>query len=126
KDDRKFNDEPSQADETGAPLKVRRNRTMEFSTAQVLKDDDAAKVADILFNALRDAAIVYKTNVGPKHMDLHPGLVVNVPLDESRTAKAVVTKMSGDQVIELEMRKRGDSFVSEAVGQPTPYVIDTL
>ncbi|WP_292235336.1 hypothetical protein, partial [Mesorhizobium sp.] len=49
KDDQKFSDEPSQADETGAPLKVRRNRTMEFSTAQVLKDDDAAKVADILY-----------------------------------------------------------------------------
>ncbi|TIU02343.1 MAG: hypothetical protein E5W43_00945 [Mesorhizobium sp.] len=125
-DDQKFDDEPSQADETGAPIKVRRNRTMEFSTAQVLTDDDAAKVADILFNALRDAAIVYKTTVGPKHMDLHPGLVVNVPLDESRTAKAVVTKMSGDQVIELELRKRGDSFTSEAVGQPTPYVVDTL
>lgn len=125
-DDQKFSDEPSQADETGAPIKVRRNRTMEFSTAQVLTDDDAAKVADIMFNALRDAAIVFKTNVGPKHMDLHPGLVVNVPLDDTRTAKAVVTKMSGDQVIELELRKRGDSFTSQAVGQPTPYVVDTL
>ncbi|RVD39058.1 hypothetical protein EN742_16085 [Mesorhizobium sp. M4A.F.Ca.ET.020.02.1.1] len=126
KDDPKFSDEPSQADETGAPIKVRRNRTMEFSTAQVLTDDDAAKVADILFNALRDAAIVYKTTTSAKHMDLHPGLVVNVPLDDTRTAKAVVTKMSGDHVVEMEFRKRGDSFTSEAVGQSIPYVIDTL
>jgi hypothetical protein len=126
KDDQKFSDEPSQADETGAPIKVRRHRTMEFSTAQVLTDDDAAKVADILFNALRDAAIVYKTKVSAKHMDLHPGQVVTLPLDESRTAKAVLTKMSGDHVIDMEFRKRGDSFVSEAVGQPTPYVVDTL
>ncbi|RWF66837.1 phage tail protein [Mesorhizobium sp.] len=126
KDDPQFSDEPSQADETGAPIKVRRNRTMEFSTAQVLTDDDAAKVADILFNALRDAAITYKTTVTAKHMDLHPGLVVNVPLDDTRTAKAVVTKMAGDHVIDMEFRKRGDSFTSEAVGQSTPYVIDTL
>jgi hypothetical protein len=126
KEDPKFNDEPSQADETGAPIKVRRKRALEFSTAQVLKDDDAAKVADIMFNSLRDAASVYKTNLGPKHMDLHPGQVVTVSLDETRTAKAVLTKMTGDTVIEMEFRKRGDSFTSEAVGQPTPYVVDTL
>ncbi|TGP28195.1 hypothetical protein EN875_032060 [Mesorhizobium sp. M2D.F.Ca.ET.232.01.1.1] len=126
KDDPKFNDEPSQADETGGPIKVRRNRTMEFSTAQVLTDDDAAKVVDILFNELRDAASTYKTSVGAKHMDLHPGLVVTVALDETRIVKAVITKMTGDHVIELQLRKRGDSFVSEAVGQATPYIVDSL
>jgi hypothetical protein len=126
KDDQKFNDEPSQADETGAPIKVRRKRALTFSTAQVLTDDDAAKVADIIFNSLTDAATVYKTTGGPKQMDLHPGLVVTLPLDEGRTAKAVITKMSGDTVIEFELRKRGDSFTSEAVGQPTPYIVDSL
>lgn len=125
-DDEKFSDEPSQADETGAPIKVRRNRTMEFSTSQILKDDDAAKVADVLFNSLRDAASSYKTTVGPKHLDLYPGEVVDLALDETRTAKAVVTKMTGDTVIEMEFRKRGDSFTSQAVGSPTPYVIDSL
>lgn len=126
KEDQKFNDEPSQADETGAPIKVRRKRALEFSTAQVLTDDDAAKVADVMFNSLRDAAITYKTNVGPKQMDLHPGQVITLPLDENRTAKAVLTKMSGDTVLEMEFRKRGESFTSEAVAQPTPYVVDTL
>lgn len=126
KDDQKFSDEPSQADETGGPIKVRRNRTMEFSTAQVLTDQDAARVADILFNALRDAAIVYKTTFSQKHMDLHPGQVVTLPLDDSRTAKAVITKMAGDQIIEMEFRKRGDSFTSLAEAQPIPYVVDTL
>jgi hypothetical protein len=92
----------------------------------VLKDDDAAKVADVIHNSLIDAATVYKTTVGPKHMDLHPGQVVTLPLDDTRTAKAVLTKMSGDTVLDMEFRKRGDSFTSEAVGQPTPYVIDTL
>jgi hypothetical protein len=126
KDDPKFNNEPSQADETGAPIKVRRKRALTFSTAQVLTDNDAAKVADVIYNSLIDAATVYKTSVGPKHMDLHPGLVVSLPLDEGRTAKAVLTKMSGDTVIEMEFRKRGDSFTSEAVAQPTPYVVDSL
>ncbi|MBA1141763.1 GTA baseplate fiber-binding domain-containing protein [Mesorhizobium neociceri] len=125
-EDQKFSDEPSQADETGAPIKVRRKRTLEFSTAQVLTDDDAAKVADVMYNSLTDAATIYKTTLPPKHMDLHPGLVVTLPLDEERTAKAVLTKMSGDTVIEVEFRKRGDSFSSEAVGQPTPYIIDSL
>ncbi|WP_136617074.1 MULTISPECIES: phage tail baseplate protein [Mesorhizobium] len=126
KEDEKFNDEPSQADETGAPIKVRRKRALAFSTSQVLKDDDAAQVADVMFNSLLDAATVYKTTVGPKHMDLHPGQVVTLPLDEGRTAKAVLTKMSGDTVVEMEFRKRGDSFTSEAVGVQTPYVIDSL
>jgi len=126
KEDEKFNDEPSQADETGAPIKVRRKRALEFSTAQVLTDDDAAKIADVMFNSLRDAASVYRTNVGPKQIDLHPGQVVTLPLDDTRTTKAVLTKMSGDTVLEMEFRKRGDSFTSEAVAQPTPYVVDTL
>ncbi len=125
-EDPQFSDEPSQADETGAPIRVRRTRPLEFSTAQVLKDDDAAKVADTMFNSLLDAATVYKTTVGPKHMDLHPGLVVTLPLDEGRVAKAAITRMSGDTVIEMEFRKRGDSFTSEAVGSPTPYVVDSL
>jgi len=125
-DNQKFNNEPSQADETGAPIKVRRHRTMEFSTAQVLTDQDAARVADILFDELRDAASVFKTKVGPKHSDLHPGQVVSLALDDTRTAQAVLTKMSGDTVIDVEFRKRGDSFASQAVAQPTPYIIDTL
>lgn len=125
-DDQTFEDEPSQADGDGFPLKVRRNRVMEFSTAQVLTDQDAIRVADVMHNDLRDAATIYKTKVGPKHLDLYPGLVVNVPLDEARVAKAVITKMVGDTVLEMELRKRGDSYVSEAVAQPTPYVVDTL
>jgi hypothetical protein len=126
KEDQKFNDEPSQADETGAPIKVRRKRAMEFSTAQVLTDQDAARVADILHNSLIDAATVYKTTTSQKHMDLHPGQVVNLPLDDTRATKAVLTKMSGDTVLEMEFRKRGDSYTSDAVAQPTPYVVDTL
>lgn len=121
-----FNDEPSEADETGYPVKVRRKRVIEFSTSQVMTDQDAARVADLMHNDLQEAGVIYKATVGPKHLDLHPGLVINVPLDEERTAKAVITKMSGDTLLDLELRKRGDSYVSEAVAQPTPYVEDTL
>lgn len=125
-EDEKFPDEPTQVDETGFELKVRRKRPIEFATAQVLTDDEAARVADLLHNELRDAATVYKTTVGPKHLDLYPGEVIDLPLDEARTAKAVITKITGETLLEVEFRKRGDSYVSEAVGQPTPYVVDSL
>lgn len=121
-----FNDEPSEADETGSGLKVRRTRALQFSTAQVLTDHRAAQVADIIFRDLADAATTYRTNLGPEHLDLHPGLVVLLPLDDTRTARAVLTKQAGETVLECEFRKRGDSFESEAVGMPTPYVEDTL
>lgn len=125
-EDQPFPDEPSEADETGFPVKVRRKRALEFSTAQVLADDEAAQIADLMHNEVQDAGIIYKTTVGPKHLDLYPGEVIEVPLDDSRIAKAVITKMSGETLLELELRKRGDSYTSEAVGQPTPYVVDSL
>ncbi len=125
-EDQPFPDEPSEADESGFPVKVRKKRFLEFATAQVLGDDEAAKVADLMHNELQDAGTVYKTTAGPKQLTLYPGLVINVPLDDTRVAKTVVTKMSGETIIELELRKRGDSYESEAVGQPTPYVIDSV
>lgn len=125
-EDANLPDEPTEADETGYPVKVRKKRPLGISTAQVLTDQEAARAADIIFNDLRDSATKYRTSVGPKHLDLHPGNVVNLPLDDSRTAKAVIEKMAGETVLEMEFRKRGDSFTSEAVAQPTPYVVDTL
>lgn len=125
-EDQPFPDEPSEADETGFPVKVRRKRHMQFSTNEVLGDNQAAQIADLIHNELRDASSVYRTKLGPKYLTAHPGLVYNLPLDESRVAKAVITKMTGDMVLDMEFRKRGDSYESVAVGVPTPYVEDTI
>lgn len=124
--DPQFSDEPSEADETGAPVRSRKLRPLEFSTSQVLTDDDAAKVADLMHQDLRDAATNYKTSIGPYHLDLHPGEVINLPLDDDRVAKAVITKMAGETLLEMEFRKRGDSYSSDAVGMPLPFVRDNL
>jgi hypothetical protein len=101
-------------------------KTLEFSTSQVFKDDEAAQVADIMFNEIRDTATSFTGTLPTYHMDLHPGDVVNLPLDDSRSIQAVLTKMSGTFPIEWEARKRGSSFTSTAVGQPTPNSFENL
>ena len=45
-------------------------------------------------NDLKDAATIYRTSVGPQQLDLYPGFVLTLPLDDTRTSKAVITKMT--------------------------------
>jgi hypothetical protein len=103
---------PEGLDGTTAPL--------HYSTALVMSDDEAAQAADILFNEMRDAMAVYRTALGSKYLELAPGDVVTLPLDAARSTPAVVTRIEGGTVLEIEARRRSIVYTSDAVGQPTP------
>lgn len=97
------------------------NVTLQFQTSLVMLDDEAAQAADILFNELTDAGFGFHSSVGPKFLELHPGDVVNLDLEEDvRTVKAVVTRMEGETAINLDFLYRTTLYSSDAVGMPTP------
>jgi len=100
--------------------------TFQFQTSLVLTDDEAAQAADIFFNESRDAAAVYKTSVGPKFLKYHPGDVLELELDETRTITAVITKQEGEFPLALEARKRQTLYTSNATGSEVPPNLDNI
>lgn len=93
---------------------------IEFSTPLVMADDEAAQSADILYNETREALNSFKFKISSKYLNRSPADVLNLPLDESRTVTAVITKMSGENIIEVEAHLRTMDYTSDAVGSPTP------
>lgn len=94
---------------------------VQFQTSLVLTDDEAAQSADILFNEIHDSSAAYHSGAGPKFLELHPGDVVNLDLEEDiRTVRAVVTRMEGESAINFDFLRRTTIYSSDAVGVPTP------
>lgn len=94
---------------------------VQFQTSLVMSDDEAMQSADILFNEIHDSAASYHSGAGPKFLELHPGDVVNLDLEETvRTVRAVVTRMEGESAINFDFLRRTTIYTSDAVGVPTP------
>lgn len=94
---------------------------LQFQTSLILTDDEAAQTADIFLNETLDASNIYHSTTGPKFLELHPGDVVDLDLDEDRQAiNAVVTRMQGDLLLTMDFLLRTTIYESDAVGVPTP------
>lgn len=94
--------------------------SLEIDTSLVMTDEEAVHAADIIFNETRNVSKRYFTKLGPKHLDLHPGDVLTIPLDTDRSVRGVLDKQAGETVLEMEFRHRDSAFTSEAVPNPVP------
>lgn len=92
---------------------------IDFSTPLVMTDDEAAQAIDILFNETRQALTIYKASLPAKYPQLTPSDVCDLPLDDGQTVPAVITKIEGDTILEMEFRLRSMTYASDAVGEPT-------
>jgi hypothetical protein len=93
---------------------------LEYSTPLVMTDNGAMQAADIILNETRETPYIYRTTLGPKYLELTPGDVVNLPLDDSRTVTAALFKMEGEAILDCEFRQRSMVYTSDAIGAPTP------